>query len=125
MVNFRLKDAPRKTMILESPFYPAIINQQIQCQWVVHGIPGRRIKLEFIEFYMSKGKVNGDESCNTSYLSISDYMSDGTSKGDHGTFRLCGNNPGVFISRNADLKIDLHNDKGEAPMKKAQRFKVI
>ena len=111
-------------MILESPFYPAIISEQLQCQWVVHGVPGKRIKLEFQEFYLNKGHSNGDEACQTSYLSISDFMSDGTAKSDHGTFRLCGHNPRVYISRNADLKIDLHNDQSGAAMEKPQRFKV-
>jgi len=51
-------------------------------------------------------------------------MSDGTSKISHGTFRLCGHNPGRFVSQNADLKIDLHIDTTSKQLVKPQRFKI-
>ena len=51
-------------------------------------------------------------------------MSDGTAKSALGTFRLCGHNPGRFVSQNADLKIDLHIDTTTQQLLKAQRFKV-
>ena len=42
------------SMILESPFYPNSLNQQLQCQWVVHGLPGKRIRLDFEDFFLVK-----------------------------------------------------------------------
>ena len=89
---------------------------------MINGKPGQRIRLDFKDFFLQKGGTD----CHFTYLVISDSYATPTAEGDMAemnTYRMCGQNPRVLITKGSQLKVVLHSDQRLDPTK-PQKFDV-
>lgn len=91
------------TAVLNSPRYPGSFIEQNQCLWEVRSFdPQARLKIVFDDWAMP---ISPSKDCVANYLEIQEHQAFGVSQ----SVKLCGRNPGFYVSNNDKITIVLRS----------------
>lgn len=109
---------------LHSPNYPGFFQDQNQCMWSLRSFdPHARIKIMFEDWIMP---ISASGGCETAYLEIRELD---MNQNVQSSVKLCGRNPGFYISSGDSLTISLQGDSNsdvsaDEPKRFALRVKL-
>lgn len=91
------------TAVLNSPRYPGSFIEQNQCLWEVRSFdPQARLKIVFDDWAMP---ISPSNDCVANYLEIQEHQAFGVSQ----SVKLCGRNPGFYVSNNDKITLVLRS----------------